>query len=149
MKRPLIILALIGVVLACSTAVFAASQKSWFMAYSIPALATVDHGIHANAQGWVTFNTVRAGGWDVTVQLLNAAKFCTYSVQAHGPGSTRATLTTDQKGNGRLQFHVTNPTALAECINIYVDSWGVDVHLCFAYNPFWISRNLSWPPGAC
>lgn len=149
MKKFLIILAVIGVVLACSTAVFAASQKSWFMAYNIPPLATVDHGIHANAHGWVTFKTARAGGWDVRVQLLNAAKSCTYSVQAHGPGSTRATLTTDKMGNGGLQFHVTNPTSLAECIDIYVDSWGVDVHLWFAYNPFWIDRNLSCPADAC
>ena len=139
MKKTMMQLAVTVMVLACSQAVFATSQTSVLLVMDtngngIPMdLRQIEGGIHANGHGYVTFNATRGGGCDVTVQLWNAAKSYTYSVQAYGPGGLRQTFTTKNNGNGSLQFHVPDPNTLGPYINIYDDpAVGLDIHLWYA-----------------
>jgi len=163
MKKTMMRLAVTGLVLACATAVFAATMTSVFVPFDyLPFpdnetpldLTTEEGGIHANAHGYVTFKTSRSGGVDVTVQLWDAAKSYTYSVQAYGAGGSRHEFTTNKRGYGGLQFHVKDARTLGQWINIYSahtqyypQGWpevaatpGVTVHLWYAYNS-WYAGN--------
>jgi len=83
MKKTMMQLAVTGLVLACATAVFAASQTSVLWAFQIGSVKNVDlsaNAAHANGHGWVTFKSTQRGGIDVTVQLWDAAPRYTYLV---------------------------------------------------------------------
>ena len=148
MKKSMMVLAVMGMFLACAQAVFAASQTRVFQVFdgctiddgcnpAVPGtdLSVEEGGIHANGWGYATFKTTtKGGGVDVTVQLWGAAKLYTYSVQ-YGPGQPRYVFTTNNKGNGAVQFHLTNTSAMGPWINIY--SAKTAVHLWCAQNPLY------------
>jgi len=116
MKKAMMLLAVTGVVLACSGAVFAAAEKTTFL--QEPWTSTVENGIHANAHGCVIVKTTKRGGAEVTVQLQQAAKSYMYVVKSKG--KVLGTFTTDAKGNGGLQLYVTEPSiTLGQYINIW------------------------------
>jgi hypothetical protein len=133
----LLLLAVLGAFLACSTAAFAASQTSVVLPYDGPnavPLSVADGGIHENARGYVTFKTARGGGWDVTVQLSDAAVRFPYFIKSNH--ILLATLTTNKKGNGQVQFHVTATEAndLSENISIFSSLPPAFLHLFYAAN---------------
>jgi len=140
MKKALIVLAVMGMVLACSTNVFGATKTSVF--WATKSLSTADDGIHANAWGYVTFKTSRRGGVDVTVQLWSAAKSYAYVVQSKS--QYIGTLTTNKKGNGQLGFHVTDPSDPNDILGEVVGIWtkwtpiGTHIQLLYAFNPFYV-----------
>lgn len=161
MKKTMMQLAVTGLVLACATAVLAATMTSVFVPFDhlprpdneIPLdLTTEEGGIHAKAHGYVTFKTSRRGGVDVTVQLWDAARSYTYSVQAYGAGGSRHEFTTNKRGYGGLQFHVQDARTLGQWINVYSahtqyiprngvpPTPGVTVHLWYAHN-WWYAGN--------
>ena len=116
MTKAVILLAVTGVVLACSGAVLAGAEKIAFL--QEPWTSTVEGGIHANAHGWVIVKTAKGGGADVTVQLQQAAPRYTYVVKSNG--KVLGTFKTDAKGNGGLQLYVPDPGAtLGRWINIW------------------------------
>ena len=116
MKKAMMLLAVTGVVLTCSEAVFAGAEKTVFLRE--PWTSTVEGGIHANATGLVTVQTTRRGGAQVTVQLQKAAKSYKYVVKSKG--KVLGTFTTNAKGTGGLQLFVPDPsTTLGQWINIW------------------------------
>jgi hypothetical protein len=144
MKKTLIALVVIGMVLACSTTVYAGSYTSVFWPADDGSLVTADGGIHKNAHGYVTFRTSRYG-CDVTVYLSDAAKSYPYVVKSGGKDI--GTLTTNKKGNGQFTFRVTDPSdpdILGEVVAIWTkwvqvsDTVWVHTQLLYAYNPFYV-----------
>jgi hypothetical protein len=145
MKKTMMQLAVTGMVLACSQAVFAQTYVLWVFDGIPPTnIKTVENGIHKNGHGYVTFQANHDEGGvvvsvDVTVVLQQAAKSYTYSVQ-HGPGQFRSPLTTDKKGNGVVTFTVLPPFATSMGKNIIIHAnaatAGGDIPLWYAYNPF-------------
>ncbi len=127
MKKFSIGLFVIGMFLACSTPVFAATETTVFQPE--PWAAIVQGGIHATAQGYVTVqNTV------VTVQLWHAAPRYEYVVKSNG--KVLGTFTTDKIGYGILKLKVSAPAkTLGRWINIWQTAglrdgsyWGDDTH---------------------
>jgi hypothetical protein len=105
MKKRLLLLAAMGVVLACSTSVFAASVTSRLQAGDCVFVGEADgYGVHAYAYGYVTIQTAKKG-YDVTIQIWNAAPSYTY----YAVSGTQffGYLTTNAKGRGSLTVHVT------------------------------------------
>jgi len=116
MKRTVILPALIGVVLTCSVAVYAGVDKIWLRPMAL--LPTAEGGIHANATGFVTVQTVKGGGAQVSVQLRRAAPDYLYVVKSKG--QVLGTFTTDAKGSGVLNLYVADPgTTLGQYINVW------------------------------
>ena len=147
-------LAVTGMVLACSQAVFAQTSLLWvFDGYTKPDgtiipptdIKHVEGGIHSHGHGYVTFQANHDEGGvvvsvDVTVVLQQAAKSYTYSVQ-HAPWPVeRHKLTTDKKGNGVVQFTAdVGPGEMSQFINIYNTTTPVkEIHLWYAYNWFYV-----------
>jgi len=125
----MVVLAVMGMVLACSQAVLAATLTSGLWAFQIngvPNVALSANIAHANGHGYVTFKTARRGGWDVSVQLLNGARSFTYIVRSNG--IERGKFTTDKKGNGGLTFNAADASVpvLGDSINIWTE---------FTHNP--------------
>ena len=145
MNKTMLRLAVTGLVLACATAVLAATQTRVFMvfdgytdpitgAYTPPTdLSQVEQGIHANLYGTVTFKTSRGGGVDLTVQVRSAAKSYTYVVKSNHIELGR--FTTDKKGAGGLQIPVADPSTLGSTINLWTTD--LTVHLFYAGNPLY------------
>jgi len=150
MKKTMMQLAVTVMVLACATAVFAATQTQVFKVfdgytdpdgtYTPPTdLSQVEGGIHANLYGYVTFKTSRGGGVDITVQVRSAAKSYAYVVNSNH--IELGSLNTDKKGVGSLQFHVANPSDLGGNINLFTGDYDVftgapiHIHLFYAINP--------------
>jgi len=120
MKKMMMQLIVTGLVLACATAVFAASQTSVLWAFQVEGVPNVDrpeNAAHANGRGWVTFKSTRGGGTDVTVQLWDAAPKYTYIVRANGVEYGR--FTTAKNGNGAFTFRVANVSVLGDSVNIW------------------------------
>jgi len=116
MKKAMILVAVTGVVLACSGAVFASAEKTVFLRE--PWTSTVENGIHANANGFVIVQTTKGGGAEVSVQLRKGAPRYEYVVKSNG--MVLGTFRTDAKGNGGLQLYVAEPsTTLGRWINIW------------------------------
>jgi hypothetical protein len=148
MKKTMIVLAVMGMVLACSQAVFAQTSKLWvFDGLMGPDgnwirpptdIVNFQGGIHANGHGYVTFQATKKGVV-VTVVLQQAAQKYTYSVQ-HGPLQDRNYLTTDKKGNGSVQFtvDVAHGGIMGGSIIIHEQPTSVstDTPLWYAYNWF-------------
>jgi hypothetical protein len=140
MKKTMMQLAVTGMVLACSQAVFAASLTSVLLVMDtngngIPInLSLIEGGIHANGHGYVTFNATRGGGCDVTVQLWDAAKSYTYLV-FYERGAVKPPFTTDKKGNGGIKFHVNQVSEFAPSGWIVIFSAKPEVP------PLWCARN--------
>ena len=145
MKKTMMQLAITGLVLACSQAVFAQTYVLRVFDGIPPTnIKTVENGIHKNGHGYVNFQANHDEGGvvvsvDVTVVLQQAAKSYTYSVQ-HGPKQERNYLTTDKKGNGVVLFTVMQPfaTTMGKNIIIHVTPTllSKDTSLWYAYNPF-------------
>jgi hypothetical protein len=150
MKKTMMQLAVTVMVLACATAVFAATQTRVFMVfdgytapdgtYTPPTdLSQVERGIHANLYGYVTFKTSRGGGVDITVQVRSAATSYAYVVNSNH--IELGIFKTDKKGVGSLQFHVADPSALGGNINLFTGDYDVftgapiHIHLFYAVNP--------------
>jgi len=144
MKKTMMQLAVTGLVLACATAVFAASQTSVLLVMDtngdgVPMdLTLIENGIHANGHGYVTFNATRGGGCDVTVQLWDAAKSYTYLV-FYKQGAVKPPFTTNKKGNGGITFHVNQVSEFAPSGWIVIFSANPDVP------PLWCARNKLVP----
>jgi hypothetical protein len=153
MKKTMMQLAVTGMVLACATAVFAATQTRVFMVfdgYTNPItgnitpptdLSQVERGIHANLYGYVTFKTSRGGGVDITVQVRSAAKSYEYVVKSNRIEPWR--FKTNNKGVGSLTIHVADPSALGSNINLWTGDYDVftgepiHIHLFYAGNPLY------------
>ena len=152
MKKTMMRLAVTGILLACATAVFAATQTKVFMVfdgytapdgtYTPPTdLSAVERGIHANLYGYVTYKTSRGGGVDITVQVWSAAKSYEYVVKSNYLELGR--FKTTKKGVGSLQFHVADPSALGANINLWTGDYDVftgqviHIHLFYAGNPLY------------
>jgi hypothetical protein len=151
MKKTMMQLAVTVMVLACATAVFAATQTRVFKVfdgytdpitgtYTPPTnLSQVERGIHATLYGSVTFTPSRRGGVDITVQVRSAAKSYEYVVNSNH--IELGSLKTDKKGVGSLQFHVADPSALGGNINLFTGDYDVftgapiHIHLFYAVNP--------------
>ena len=133
MKKRMMVLAIMGMFLACAQAVLAASWTSVLMD-SWGYLSTAEDGIHAQAHGNVTFTTPkRGGGADLTVKLSNAAK--SYSYLLISNGTLLGTFTTDKHGNGSLQVHVTDVSTLGPWVCVWTSDRAVNL-MC-ARDPFW------------
>ncbi len=115
MKQSIALLAVMGTLLACSEAVFAAAVKTAYMPE--PWTSTVEGGIHASAFGFVTVSPVKGGGVNVTVQLQKAAPRYTYVVKSNG--QVLGKFTTNAKGTGGLQVFVADPSTLGRWVNIW------------------------------
>jgi hypothetical protein len=116
MKKAMILLAMTGIVLANSGAVFAAAERTVFRPEAWT--STVEGGIHANAAGFVIVQTTKGGGAEVSVLLRKAAPNYEYVVKSLG--KVLGTFTTDAKGTGGLQLYVPDPSAtLGQWINIW------------------------------
>ena len=140
MKKTMMQLAVTVMVLACSQAVFAASQTSVLLVMDtngngIPMdLTKIEGVIHANGHGYVTFKPTRGGGCDVTVQLWDAAKSYTYLV-FYERGAVKPPFTTDKKGHGGITFHVNQVSEFAPSGWIVIFSAKTEVP------PLWCARN--------
>ena len=127
MKKSVVLLTVVGMLLACSTGVFAANLTSGLWAFQINGVPNVNlpqNKAHVNGYGWMTFKTARGRGWDVSVQLLSGAPRFTYIVRSNG--IERGMFTTDKKGNGGYTFHVADASipVLGDSINI----WAAFIH---------------------
>jgi hypothetical protein len=148
MKKNMMQLAVTSLVLACTTAAFAAIQTNpWYVFDGTPPtnLQTVEKGIHKRAYGYVTFWTkeVTTPPSGVTLRIAGAAKSYTYVVKSQGV--TLGVLRTDRQGAGSLQLNLDplDPNQLGHTINL----WTTDqtVHLFYAHNPYWPYCDLNQP----
>ena len=143
MKKTMMQLIVAGLVLACATAVFAASQTTVLQDCN-GTLRTEERGIHKNANGYVTIQTYLDGSADVTVQLGQAAKLYKYVVRSHG--EVLGTFTTDRRGSGGGTFRVSNVSALSQWVAVWETNlrylpdgtWDVAGQLLCAWNPFFV-----------
>jgi hypothetical protein len=121
MKKTLIALAVVGMVLACAHAVFAATQTCVLLDAGY--LSTAQGGIHKHAYGYVEVTSVPGGGADVTVLVCHGAKSYTYVVKSDHV--VRGTFTTDERGNGMLQFSFA-PSADDPDLGPWINIWETD-----------------------
>jgi len=148
MKKTMMQLAVTGMVLACATAVFAASKlpgSTTQLEECNNSLSWYEGGIHAKATGNVTIQTTRDGGADVTVQLRSGAKWYKYVVRSHG--QVLGTFTTNARGNGGGTFHVAMVSDLSQWVAVWETNlkylpdgtWDVLGQLLCAWNPFFVA----------
>jgi len=159
MKKTMMQLAVTGMVLACATAVLAASKlpsSTTPLVECNNSLSWYESGIHAKATGNVTIQTTRGKGADVTVQLRNGAKWYEYVVRSHG--QVLGTFTTDARGSGGGTFHVEKVSDLSQWVAVWEtvlhfvlnpdgspvlnpdgsQKWDVNGQLLCAWNPFFV-----------
>ena len=116
MKKVMILLAVTGVVLACSVAVYADTTGPLPLQPDQD-LTLVERGIHANGHGYVTVTPDGEGGADVIVELWDAAPRYNYVVRSQS--TFRGTFTTDKNGNGSLRFHLSTKPPSGTYINVW------------------------------
>jgi hypothetical protein len=149
MKKTMMQLAVMGMVLACSQAVFAQpSVLRVFDGYTRPDGTVIpptdikheEGGIHKNGWGQVfleatpTLEGKDGGAW-VTVMLRQGARSYTYLV-FYKQGAVKPPFTTDKKGNGGIKFHVNKVSEFAQVIGIH--SAKTEKALWYAYNPLYV-----------
>jgi hypothetical protein len=145
MKKTMMRLAVTGLVLACATAVLAATQtRPLYVFDGDPPtdLSKVEGGIHANLYGNVAFKTGR--GASVTIQVWGAARLYEYKVYTFlttdgvtGVHRLLGTIKTNKQGVGSLQISgdPSDPLQFGHTINLWTTD--LSVHLFYAHNPFW------------
>ena len=121
MKNGVFLVCGMSVILACSTVAHASVEKVWFR--PMQCLPTAEGGNHANLTGFLTIQTLKRGGAQLSIQLQKGAPRYEYVVKSLGV--VLGTVTTNAKGNGSVTLYVADAgIALGQYVNAR-QSWGL------------------------
>jgi len=98
MKKAMVLVAVIGLILVCSVAVYAGAEKIVLVPTTIA--ATFEDGIHANASGFMVINETPKGATDIVIQIQVKDAAPQYEYVVKSGGVVRGTFTTNKIGNG-------------------------------------------------